>query len=755
MSVVIPTFKDNMEQGSILGSEYVKMVQEIPDTQKAWISQSANTLTNSGGTWQMPNLNDYFSSEIEMIIRRTVVFSGNTMPPAALTTTTGGGTSPLIFDPRTNSVETFGINKLINQIKWNVSNKAWTEVDRDLPELIDLFSMQFDQDQLRSYGIYGKGMHESLHHRCNEVYGSGLKGGLVYQCVAANTATPYNAMLTQTENDHTRNSIPALQNRKGYCVITSVFTDSTGASIPTSEYCIGFEGVTCPSTIQDGNQCGYYPPGGTTITQTVTFEFHEYLISPSASNPYSINPYKKIYYSGGYPFNLSFNFNQNVLPSLVKWKPIEYSTLNAGNTALMTLNQQVVSSSWDISGSTLNFWTFNTARDLPRNPIKTVYFKIDKQTPQNVSFSNQDLLAQTPKKQTINTTNLSSLPPYIILYGVARQDNNSGISNSYYNEVSSATTNHPYYELFDIEQVQLRVQTQNDTLGAVTLSMEELVNTHTLEVLGKKNLEFREFLRSNVQYDAFRDIGDSLFNYTPDQVLNRFYTTAVPGTATTWQIANSWLAKNCTKRGLNFVIIDVAKLNIRTDDGIPVVPLVNYGSSKFKAITIDVTFKPTRQMREVAQNQSAPAETPSISPNRAAVASINMEYNALLMYKNLRTLPILSGQVLDERIEWQLNNVSGELMKQIHDGGFDSDGDNQLQYVGGAFAPWEFVKNVASKVGSFLRPAAKKVVEAARYVQRHTKDNDDLEGIHDIAANISDVGRVFGLGKKHNKYGRA
>ena len=762
----VPIFRENMETRSILASNHVNMMAEIPDLQKAYIDQNASSITDAGVNFQMPNLNSWFVGEIEQVFTRKYVMRGTTVDPSysGLAGTDSDSTSSYLWSEVNSTVDGFCLNKAVNEIKYNVGNKAWTESDRTNPEMIDIFQTQFNQDMVKSYGIYGEdGLSKSVEHDQSTVMGIPVKQPIDSSIISSTISMQSEYGRNDYYNRDSTMNQAMQQNNKGYVkVLSNTFTAHywngsafVDAVIQTKYDIPGNVGIATPSL--NGETAFYILPAfeqpeplpplvpvkldattmipyvnGTYIEQTVELEIHEWIVSPHLSNPYSKNPHKKIYYTNGYPLNLTLSFNKDyVTNSLLKWQPARrlYNGLvtNVGDFT-NAVQWKLQSRNWGSADQMrLRLWTFDTARPLPEVPVKTVYFKQNRQTPFLGKVSRTSNTVPYSKfSAQISTSNLSSLDPYIIVYASVSQQNNPAYFGKTSVQVSTPTitieqTSRPYVEMMDIDSLEIKVGTQADTLGDCrTLPKSELVKM-TLDVLG--NPEARQLLEGTLHYNVSQSLG------MQRGILN--------------EIDQLQFSPNLASgRGFPFYIIDVAKLNLRQVDGLPLVPRVNYGNTNFKALTIKALFSATEQMNNTVEY---------IDGLTANVLELTCEYNVILMEQRIKTLPLFSGMMQDDKVEFNIDEFSAELLSTIN--GTPSDnGDNQLSYVGGAFAPWEFLKELMGNARSYLvnnrdHPLVKVPITTARFLR-------PFSGVANAVASTADI---LGLGKDGSKsrYSRA
>jgi hypothetical protein len=697
---IVPVFKNNIETSSILANSTIHMMEEVSDLQKSYVNTPASVINEVSASFQNPNLNNWIQGEVELVFQRTIQFKGKTFAPVINQGV--AGTSPFLWNPSNSTFDGFCLNKLINEIKFSISNKQFTEVDRQNPEMIDMFALQFDQDELKSYGIYGEdGIKNSTNHNQNFVNGSDLFrpqeivgmgeyiGGLIG-----------GGLSTSIQGERSMKLQPWQQNTKGYVkVISNSYALASTPNTPlfTNDALDGYEGIAVPVTASGGSTISYTADADF-LLQTVVLEIHEFIISPNLSNPYSKNKNKKVYFAGGYPFNLSLTFNQDYAKSMFKWKASGRQAVSGLTNGTAVINSE----SW--TRAEMRFWTFDSSKPLPSEPIQTIYYKQQVETPAIRKF---DPTTTTAKDQ-VSTSNLAVLPNYVFIYAIARASSNP----SWFTE----RRNNPYCELLPINSVNVRIGTQADTLASMDLYKDELVR-HTLLTLG--NPEFRNLIASEENVLEFGDLGQiqAAFNSPPLAV----------------DIAQSQ-ASIAPKRGLPFYILDINKLNLRSADGLnlPYLAGVNYGSTSFRAITISMEYEGTREMRKSLN---------VFSSNTLLTA----EMNVVLMNKRVRTLPLLSGNMTDDEVQYRIEDISAELMQFIRNG-YQSSGDNQLSYVGGSFlgSVWDSVKDYLK------HPALRMAAKISRGVRDATanEENEILRGMNAVSSGASRMADIAGLGRK-------
>ncbi len=794
----VPIFKDNIETQSILSNDApIKLLSEIPNTAKTWVNQAATSFTSSGGNFQVTNLNSWVICEYENIWNLQYKFQGLTVAPR-LSINNGTddlftntiSTSALLFDPRFHTVDAMAINKTLTEIKYNIGSKAWTETDRTHPEMIDIFALQFSTDLLKAYNIYKDGSPASgcIHLQPTVCGGTifplgqlagadlplqvGLESKFGFNL--SNNADFYlGAGKIDYVNDWSIGSQPQQQNKGFYVDISSTFTfKSNGIDIPYTSAQIardveGYEGVDCPfavDTSTNTRQAVYSIPvnnggspwtqatlqstlsGDNYLTQTVKIQVREYTISPYCSNPYTKNPHKKVLFTNAAPLNITYLFNKDYLRnSFIKWCPtfavpndtltlFGYTSTTSGTIDVDLTNSKL---RWvklnedpivDKDNQYVRLWTFNSAKPLPDQPVKMVYYRQNRQTPQIQSMSIGASKSTSTVKMNVSTGQLPSLDRFVIIYGAVKKELNPQYSGSDLIEVLKypsalnlaaregnkySTHAFPQYEFCDIDKIDLRVGTQGDAFGGIEDQKEKLADM-TLDAL--RNPQFKNLLLGNEK--VLTQLTLSLINTLNCEHFgqaNQNYET---------------LLQQYKKVGMPFVIIDMAKLNLRTvEGGLPLIPQINYGNTAYKAGTINTNFSASEQMFEFCK--------------RASISSLQVEYNVIFMEQRMKIFPLFVGAVQDEQIEWNFENVSADVIARINDG-FSDWGEDNLAYIGGAFAPMQFLSNLYDKgkdLYSKAKPYVQQGLSGVDMVKDLIKDKDSLATLHAALSALSSVGK--------------
>jgi hypothetical protein len=713
--IVNPVFTNSKERQDIVSTNNLSYRQEIPNSEKNYVSQAQTALTEAGANFVASNLNTYNVGEIEVVGKRRFVFSGQTIKPYSDSTNASQdnvGTDPFIWNYAQSSVDAFCINKSIQEMKLNIAGKQFTSVDRENPEMIDIFASQFNCDDLKSRGIYGRHGYKTgdqVAHAQNKVHGSMLLadqdwGALGTSAVLKAPVFPVNR---KTRDLHD-NALFA-RNTQGYCRVTDVkfkygTTLSAATDLLTSYTIPGWEGFAVPVVnVTDVVPWYSYTGSGTaividntkTLWQEVELEIHEFIIDPNLSNPYSRNQNKKIYYNGSNTMNVEFKFNQEYLTnSFLIWQPSYRNQLGQyyNPTTTLPAKNKLVSSNW-VADMTINFWTFNSASPIPSSSMKTLFYQQSRQTPQLINIPRNASGAKSSKSTNamINTALQSSVPPFIVIYGACKKSQQNSDYYKYNKETNPSLTvdsnplNAPNVEMFDIESVTLQVGTQADCLGQIELNRDQLVQ-HTLDVIG--NPEYRQLLRSEESYIEYGDLGSSQVRF-PDLP----NTVVSLRDAWTGGLAEGLYDRYRNSGAWNFYIIDMARINLRSTSGVPIIPLVNFGASQYKAISIKPVFRMTEDMWRATQPLTIP--------------QLQCEFNCVLMRPYVRTLPIGNGNLTDDEVFFISNDVSSNFMSVINSD-FTNSGEDQISYMGGAF-----LGSLADKALKVLNHPATKVALTA------------------------------------------
>lgn len=719
--IVNPVFTNSKERNDIVSRDDVSYMQEIPNSEKNYVIQGSTSLTEAGANFQATNLNTYAVGQFRARAKRRYIFSGYTVLPISTAKQDNWkGTSAALWNPYQSTVDSFCINKCIQELKFNIAGKQFTSVDRENPEMIDLYSTQFNIDALKSWGILGKdGVKdaEQCLHNLNNAHGSTLFSANQFSSNASLSICSAHLQNNYPTN-HLAQSTPWIRNSNGYCRFTISYkkgaTYSTATDLQTvysqqgndmgfplpSENGIDVYYSVAPVAADAANPIAN-PATSTQLWQIVDLEILEDLIDPNLSNSYSKNQNKKIYYNGSNSLNIEFKFNKEYLDnSFLQWTvPVQ----NAANFATPAdVPTKLVSASWvDMD---IRFWTFNSASPIPQNPMKIFYYKELRQTPHQFSIARGATQDASKAQGLINTALQSSMPPFIIIYGACRKSQNS----TYFAQPQESSN----VEMFDIESVNLQVATQSDTLGNIELNRDELVQ-HTLDVIS--NPEYRQMLRSELTLLSHGDFGQTTIglNYGDLSVAGsagNLMSSIQINLVETKKLAQKML----TSVGWNFYIIDMARINVRSTSGVPVVPLVNFGAQQSKAISVRPTFKYTKQMFD------------------ANVTPLVCEFNLVLMRPFIRTLPIGNGSLTDDEVVFTQGDVAGSIMEKINSD-YGNSGVNQISYMGGAF-----LGNLGNKAMEVLRnPVVKGLITSAVSAMGDSGSGASLEQ------------------RMRNKYGRA
>lgn len=649
-----PTFTNGPDEAGIITGDNINLTQEVSDQQRSFSSTQATTASINDINWQMVSVDDWINFQPELDIQLTLVFSGSTIKPANPTVgnSDGKGTPPILWDPRNSTVDALCLNKMISRLTYNVANKQWVENDRKT-EYFNIIATQFDQNKLNSYGIDLLKNDISMAHSLE--IGSGVLSQIVVKTLF--TAGVYNATVgyeANKSNTFLLDKYPWKRNTKGYVEIVSN-TFSQGAGVSTS--LVGYEGIAVPTVNLDGSGGPAYSEVGVLQTQTVVLRIREYLISPSVSNPYAKVNFSKSYYTGGYPVSVKAEINSNYFKNnMVIWNPAVVGWV---------MNPPTITSS---TNTLMNLYTFKSAKPIPIDETqKTLYYYPDWQNRKQLKFSKTD---NKHVSGQITTANLSSLPPYIIAYAGFPSDDNPKLLND--NQAQTNTPNYIMAEIDDEIKMELRYGTATDAL-CVSMTRNEIVN-HTVETIG--NPEFRSYLNGN---EHLVDCGDAF-----GIGLTTIYGNLSFALANSLPIDEIVPKQSQYKTGYQFIVLDVAKLNFRSIEGIPLLPSVNYGTTQYKSLQLTIPFKKPKQF----------ANTKYIHPTTAEYTA---EMNMILLYKKIRTMPIgNTGALTDNMIEFNYGEIKDKLSDYILSPS-NNNGDSELVYFGGG----SFLGNLITKAKDF------------------------------------------------------
>ena len=124
------------------------------------------------------------------------------------------------------------------------------------------------------------------------------------------------------------------------------------------------------------------------------------------------------------------------------------------------------------------------------------------------------------------------------------------------------------------------------------------------------------------------------------------------------------------------------------------------------------------------------------------------------MEQRLKTMPLFSGMMTDEKIEYNVENVQGDIVSVINDKLENQYGENQLAYIGGGFVPYEIIKKFGKKAYEWgrdnLKPIVKEVVDTSRDIMKMTEGNPKYETVNHMAQTVDKFGRVIGMGGRYS-----
>lgn len=635
----VPVFQENTETRGIIATNQMDLNVEMPNEYKIWLKTPKTNISSTGVTFQATNTNKFIDSNMRLDLTITVTLTGHTYAPNP---TGPVGTPPYLWSSNSCGVEPFAVNKLINRLGFNIQNKQWVEEQRT-PELIDVLASQFDLEKLSAHGIYP--FEDQGAYKLGDVYGRGVVSrdnlrdmGIQYHQIGATNAL---APVPGQENNMQKQFL------KGYVTVDSVGFSRTGSDL-IGEPLPQFGYATVP---MDGSSVFYTNGSGAMLTQTVVFTVHEYIISPSLANPYTRNPFSKSYYVGSYPLNLTCNFDTSFFDYFCR-------NLVASVEQSSTIITPTVTTA--ITDANLYFYTFDTTKNLAANPYqRTLYYNFDTQTMGLVTVNSGNYLVT--KTSSVTTSNLSSLPPYIMGWVSLRSADNTGIVTNMLAPNTNASV--PSYMFNQLQNVSIQYGSQTDCMLGTDLTWREICDLTETVIQNPK-------LRNMIMGNWANKRGYSVFDHSVagDDFAN--ITGSVPE-----NVDDFWLRSEI-RNGMSFFILPTAKLNWRPilRANTATIPEFNYGSNNFKALKITMNwYLPTTIANIVGSS-----------------LDLQCQPVVILLTKRVRSVPMDGqGPLFDEKVEYDLVNNNAflsDVLEQFYSRNMSATQvNNELQYVGGGF----------------------------------------------------------------------
>ncbi|MET0570937.1 MAG: hypothetical protein ABWZ79_05890 [Pedobacter agri] len=701
----IPVIHENKETRGIIGTDQMNLNIEMPDEYKIWLSTQQTNISSRGVSFQSVNTNKFIDSNMRLDMTFELVFTGNTITPAATT-----GSPPVHWGQNNSGVDPLCLNKLINRISFNIQNKQWSEEQR-LPELFDILSTQFDCKKLAAEGIFPHELQGNP--RLSDLLG---RGTISRKDASDINFTPSvigmtNALAREKDDE----SIMARSVTNGYVTVDSVtFTQSGGPALGArydSRY-----GCLVPYNIATGNQFYTGAAPAQPLVQTVVLTIHEYLISPSLSNPYTWNEFSKSYYVGSYPVNLTLDFNTAYLAAM--FKNMLYSGSSTGSSAVTSVTP---------TEATLNFYTFDTSKELTNPYQRVLYYDYDFQNARDsVVAANSTALQQS----RFVTSNLPSLPPYIMGWVSARmfEDNPAYITALGAPQSIDSVAS---YVNMPLENLRIQYGSQTDCMLGVNLTWREITDL-TLSV--GIDPELRGLIRGSWPLDQAASVFDS-------SRAGIAFANAIGATGAYLDLF--WEKVNTSRQGMTFFILPTAKLNWRPilQSDVALIPEFNFGSTHYKSLIIEMDWRMAPVMSEVGPTLGTLLTT-----------NITCKPYVALLTKRVRSIPMDGqGPLFDERVEYDYFNNTASLSAILESfymrNNSETEVNHELQYVGGAF-----MGDVIAKVKSALPSVA----SAVRAIHSATRGSEGLlrhvHGATGLASNVlSSLGAKRRVGRPRGK----
>lgn len=651
----VPMFHSNKETKGIIGTDQFNLEVEMPNEYKIWLQTESTNNSNRGLSFQSVNTNKFMDSNQRLDLKLNFQLTGhtyNTDVPALSVT------PPVLWNPNNCMIDFFAVNKLIQKITFNIQNKQWSEEQR-WPELFDVLASQFDLKKLKSFGIYPFDLQGQP--KLTQLLGRGFTS----RRTATDAGLNYNNNGLQSSLSQHTSQMTSVQKavEMGYVTVRSTF--SRAGSTVTTSYLPQFNAPEVPTVITglvaNADGACYTNGVGAELVQDVEITIHEYIISPSTSNPYAKNAYSKSYYVGSYPVNQTFDFNTDYLQTMIKMLIPTMS--NDTDVLRPTLTSQV-----SVQPSILGFHTFDTSKKIVNPYQRTLYYNLDSQTVRNVIASTAS--ASQLQTSRVTTANLTSLPPYIMGWVSMRIYDNpalvtalNGADPANLENVSTLAT----YLMQQLNNVRIQYGSQTDCMLGTQLSWREITDL-TVEVIGNPEL------RNLILGSQYLNECPALFDYS--EAGGQFA-----------DVDQSFWQTPILRNGMMFFILPTAKLNWRPilRSNVPTIPEFNYGSNNYKSLQIEIDWYQAPVLAELAES-----------------TSINFQPVVILCNKRVRSIPMNGqGPLFDERVEYDYINDNADLTANLSNylarNNSSNDVNDELQFVGGAF-----IGNIASKLSKLI-----------------------------------------------------
>ena len=722
--VVFPKYMENIESRGIISTDVMNINSEVTNDTKTFISQPASSVNSTGASFQCINVSKFIDTNIRMDETYVFTITGHTYgptpgvaavapaPPApGVPAMPGYLTPPFLWSPDNCTLDCLSQNKKISKITFSMQNKSWTETDRYI-EMFDIMASQFDQKKMESYGLFPFENQGSW--KLGDIYGSGKQTRPNF--MACNIFPQLVGISNNIQDDSENVCTKAY--KYGYFTASSTFsTEGIGGAGPLiTQQWESFGNADIPTL----GGAVYYTNGavGHRLIQTVTIKCSEFIISPSLSNPYCKNPYSKTIFLGNYPFNMQFDYNQQYLNAMFK-NLLPY----VGNSTAPDFNNSApIVSNITITNSTLNFYTFDTAKRISSSPYqRTLYNYLAKQNVNDITGTiGADGTLNGPQLISCTTSNLSSLPSFIIGYvSLNTLTNNDFVKAT--NATNTTTPNNVQtlatYMLNPLDQLTISYGSQSDVMcGSTSMTWKEVTDM-TIECLG--NPQYRNLIFGN------HSIKEAYNAFDPSEAGALNAAIGVPGVPPaslpmpTAGLDTGFFWRAWYKRqGMPFFLINCSRLNFRPIlNDLPTIPLHNYGSNNFKSLSIKFNCNLATIHNHVINGTTT---------------KINLTPYIFLVTSRIRSLPMDGESLLnDQLVEFDIINRKADLMELFTSFKISNNGANnvndEIQFVGGAW-----FGDIMNKVKSIL-PSVK---SAAKLVHDATQGREGLLG---------DINRISGL----------
>jgi len=760
----IPIFLENTETRGIITGNEINMPKYFPNNARVFTPTPATTFSNTGANFQASNVGQFTEGNVEMQFTFNLPMVGQTAEPGPLDWNAPGanlyyaqGTSPSLFN---GGIQQLALNKLINYISYNISGYNFVEQQSRVDcENIDMLAASgLSEEKLASYGIYPFENQGVLSLR--RLYGNGQ---VTRGSVIGMTASPETVFLPSTlgmesalkPSSEKDSSILVKNIRGGYFTInlaaTTFTTDepgvlllaATGAFEENVVYPVFASNSVFPlipsasnPTHYSANQIYYsvrgkntsvenpVPATKQTLYMNLNFTVREYIISPYLSSPYTHKQSVRSYPNLGSPFSMNLQFNTQFLNNMIIALPNQMNiTSGAGVNAF---GYGTVTGPPTLKAAVMNIYTFSSAKELtPGEAQRTLFSYISKQNMQPIPAP---CTQTTGFSQTVTTSNLRTIPPYILIYvRSANWEQPPGIFNATRSGPGSgiipANALAPYV-LHPLQNIQITYGDQSDVMLGVSLTIKEMYDI-MMDTIGNYKL------RRLIQGQQNAKVAASLFDLADSAAVWQNVSEIPP-----INYDQFFYSPNQYPTGLPFLLLETAKLQFKPVSGMKLAPIpeFDYGSDNYRSMQIIVTWS---------------SNLDYISTINNPVQDVLYQPVVSLITRGIRSVS-LSGQGMigEEELRYDLATRNAELNGLITDfmrkNISQSTAHDSIQYIGGV------------SFGNFAQDLYKKVKEALpqissinRRINQATRGEQGLLGDINRVTGVADKGfKLLGYGKR-------